>query len=343
MLTRLYIFLLLFGSFSITAQAATLYIDPGISSLNRSDSVTMSVRLMPDSKVGECINAVEAVISYTDNIQPVDVSIGGSIFNVWVEPPTINKEDHTITFAGGIPNGYCGRVQGDPRLTNVIADIIFRSPGFQIGTDSDDTEAVIDFTSETKAYVNDGQGSKAPLRLLGSKITLDKNAGAIINDEWREEVKLDDSPPEKFSITLTRDEVAFSGKYFIVFDTTDKQTGVSHYEVIEDSSEQFGVFTWGEAGAPWVRTNSPYVLKDQSLNSVVRVRAVDKAGNEYVATLVPDKSLRTATTGSVVNYFVFASALMILVIIGGAVWYVSRRKRRSELSSEEVIPNEIND
>ena len=32
----------------------------------------------------------------------------------------INKENRTVTFAGGIPNGYCGRVNGDPKLTNII-------------------------------------------------------------------------------------------------------------------------------------------------------------------------------------------------------------------------------
>jgi len=339
MLFRSATFLLFFSVLVMQTHAATLYLDPGVATLNRSDAITMAVRLMPDKETGECINTVDAVINYTDGIQPVDVSIGRSIFNVWVEQPTINKEDRTITFAGGITNGYCGRVQGDPRLTNVIAEIIFRSPGFQIGDASDVDQASIDFSPETQAYVNDGQGTKASLVTLGSKITLEKTAGATIIDEWRESVKSDVLPPEEFSITLTRDEVAFSGKYFIVFDTTDKQTGVSHYEVIEEPLSRLSQFKWGEADAPWKHVTSPYVLKDQSLNSTLRVRAVDKAGNEYIATLVPDESLQTAPESKPIAYMVYASILMVIVVVGVSVWYVSRRRKKlidpEELDSDE--------
>ena len=333
---RLFLVFILLFSFSSNAIAATLYIDPGISTLNRSDSITMAVRLMPDKDAGECINVVDAVLTYSDNIQPVDVSIGKSIFNVWVEQPVINKENHTITFAGGIPNGYCGRVQGDPMLTNILAEVVFRSPGMLIGGDSQSSEAVIGFSDQTQAYLNDGQGTKAPLRTLGSTITLEKTAGSKINDEWREQVALDELPPEEFSITLTKDEVAFSGKYFIVFDTIDKQTGISHYEVMEEPVSELSNFTWGGTETPWVITKSPYVLKDQTLNSTVRVKAVDKAGNQYVATLVPEQSLRTVSAQQSYNYLIFAGVIVVLLIVIGAVWYVRRvKKKRNEFELEE--------
>ena len=341
---RLFLSLLLLFSFSSNAFAATLYIDPGIATLNRSDSVTMAVRLMPDQKAGECINVVDAVITYSENIQPVDVSIGKSIFNVWVEQPVINKEDRTITFAGGIPNGYCGRVQGDPMLTNIIAEIIFRSPGMQIGGGDQSSEAVIDFTDQTQAYLNDGQGTKASLRTLGGKITLEKTAGSEITDEWRKQVAADELPPEEFSITLSRDDVAFSGKYFIVFDTTDKQTGISHYEVMEEPISELANFSWGGTETPWITTKSPYVLKDQTLNSTIRVKAIDKAGNEYVATLVPEESLRTTPVQQSFNYLILAGIIILLIIVVVTVWYVRRAKqRRREDENKNEYDDEVED
>ena len=165
------------------SYAATLYIDPASSTISRGDAITTAVRLMPDKDQGECINVVDAVINYSENIQPIDVSIGKSIFSIWVERPTIDKENRRITFAGGIPNGYCGRVDGDPMLTNILAEIIFRSPGMQVGATDSGNEASIDFGSETQALLNDGQGTPVSLTTFGCTITLEKTAGATISDD----------------------------------------------------------------------------------------------------------------------------------------------------------------
>lgn len=325
------------------ANAATIYIDPGVATLYRGDAITTSVRLMPDQTNSECINTVDAVIRYPENIQPVDVSIGRSIFSVWVEPPTINKEEKTITFAGGIPNGYCGRVQGDPGFTNVIADIIFRSPGLQIGSTPGGNTAQIDFAPETTVYLNDGQGTKAPLLTLGSTLTLEPNAGPGIVDVWREEVQQDELPPEEFSITLEKDALAFSGKYYIIFSTTDKQTGVSHYEVMEEPSSEFSKFTWGGTDAPWVRETSPYTLKDQSLNSTIRVRAFDKAGNQYVATLVPEESMRSISKQETIVYAMIGAGALVLIglILGLLIWF--RRRRVLADTDTDTENNEDNE
>jgi hypothetical protein len=320
------------------AEAATIYIDPGVATVSRGDSITAAVRIMPDAAAGECINVIDAVVTYTDNITPIDVSIGNSIFNVWVESPVINTENRTITFAGGIPNGYCGRVEGDPRLTNVIAEIIFRSPGLQIGG-SDNTEVKIDFAPETQVLLNDGQGTRAPLVTLGGTYALTKEAGAGgIVDNWREEVRADDLPPEEFSITLTKDEVAFAGQHFIVFSTVDKQTGVSYYEVMEEPVLEFSKFKWGGVGVPWIKAESPYVLKDQTLNSIIRVRAIDKAGNEYLATLVPEESQQTLSKNELYTYILAAVAAGVTVIlILVLVVVLVRRRRVSSVNKNEGV------
>jgi hypothetical protein len=318
------------------AFAAALYIDPAMSELHRGDSVTMAVRLDVDEVAGECINAIDGVIHYSSNIEPVDVSIGDSILRVWVEEPKIDKVNRTITFAGGIPNGYCGRVAGDPRLTNVLTEIVFQLPGFAVGGNGDPV-ATISFSDESTAYLNDGLGTKVTPATYPAKISLDSKVGISIANPWHEEVKADNVPPEEFSISLQKDDTTFSGKYYIVFSTTDKQTGIDHYEVMEEPLTQFGAFQWGRADAPWIAVQQPpvYKLDDQSLNSIIRVKAIDKAGNEYIATLIPDEAMRTLSQTQILM-IVAGFAVSALMIVAGVVMTVWLRKRRKKNSTSHT-------
>lgn len=327
--------------------AAALYIDPALNELNRGDAVELSVRLDVDEDAQECINAVDAVITYSENIAPVDISIGDSIFSMWVQQPVIDKEARTISFAGGMPNGYCGRIQGDPRLTNTIAKLIFRSPGFSIGGgNSSSNEATVSFTEFTSAYLNDGLGTMVTPQTYGARMFLNPTAGSGIVDPWREAVGADTVPPEEFSIFLNKDEegLDFSGKYYISFNTLDKQTGIDQYQVMEQPIEQFGTFTWGRADAPWITARSPYVLDDQSLNSIIRVRALDKAGNEYIATLLPDESMRTLSHMQITTFAVFGLiTLIVLGCFGIIISFVLTRLKRKKNSEQEVTENTSTD
>jgi hypothetical protein len=320
-----------------TASAATLYMDPNAVSLNRGDAAKVSIRLDTDEASGECINAVDGVISYSENIIPVDITVGKSIFPIWVENPIINKEARTISFAGGIPNGYCGRVQGDPNLTNTLVEIFFRAPGMQVGGGEARTSAVVEFAEQTTAYLNDGQGTHADLKTLGATFTLADNVGSEILDPWSGDVQADDIPPEEFSASVE----SIDNQWYVVFNTTDKQTGISHYEVIEESYSQSKLFDFGAATAPWVETRSPHLLKDQSRNSVIRVKAIDKAGNEYIATLpVDDSARRFEFTPEIM--IVAGSSLILLLVLAAASYLLWRRRRAkkallAELETDDTI------
>lgn len=326
-MTRYFVFGLglVFVLFAPTVHAATLYMDPNTASLNRGDATKISIRLDTDEAAGECINAVDGVIAYSENIVPVDVSVGKSIFPIWVEQPVIDKVARTISFAGGIPNGYCGRVQGDPNLTNTLVDIFFRAPGLQVGGGDARTGATAEFTDATTAYLNDGQGTKAQLRTLGASFTLGDNVGPEIIDPWSGDIQSDEQPPEEFSASVE----TINNAWYLVFNTTDKQTGISHYEVIEESQEDSNLFGFGAATAPWIEAKSPYLLKDQTRNSVVRVRAIDKAGNEYVATVPIDESVRGFVITETIIIAVVVSFLGFIGLIIFMAWFVRRKRRRT--------------
>jgi hypothetical protein len=322
-------FLTFYFCVAFSAHASSLYMDPNQAELKRGDTIKISVRL--DTDEGECVNVVDSVVTYSENIQPIDTSRGSSILSLWVEEPVIDRDNRTISFAGGIPNGYCGRIPGDPRLTNNVIDLLFQSPGLQIGSDGSGNQAAIGFAPETHVLLNDGFGTAAAPQLFGTSILLTREAGSSVQNPWQESVNNDTIPPEKFSIALERTPNAFSNRYFITFNTTDKQSGVDHYEVIEEALDTKNLFGWGAETAPWIKAKSPYILDDQSLNSTIRVRAIDKAGNEYIATYIPEEGIRTLSEDNMMIYAFLAGAGILLVAVLVAILIALRSSRRKKV------------
>jgi hypothetical protein len=309
------------------AEAALLYFDPDSVPVYRGDSATIALRLMTDE--GECVNTVSGVIRYDESVRAVDVSRGRSILNIWVEEPVINEAERTISFAGGIPGGYCGRVPGDPSLTNVLLEVVFRSPGLQIGGGAAAGSSRVWVDETTQVLLHDGLATPAPVRTQEGYLELLAAPNAVPSDAWRDEVLADDEMPADFSITLTQDESAFSGQYFIVFNSNDKQSGIDHYEVMEEPFADFASFKWGRADAPWRIATSPYVLTDQTLNSTIHVRAIDKAGNERLVHLVPDTALRGMS--QTLFTLLLAGAALLALLGAIAAYLVWKRRQRSNI------------
>ena len=307
-----------------TTYGAYLYLEPGAVDMYRGDTAVVDVRI--DTDEGECISVVHGVILYGESVRAEAVSTGKSILNKWVENPTINESEHTVSFAGGIPGGYCGRIPGDPSLTNILAQIVFRSPGFAIGmSDKPTAEITIDPASEV--LLNDGFGTSAQLRTTGTVLNLLPSAGPKQSDTWNDRVASDNIPPADFSILFPPpDDNAFGGRYFISFESQDKQSGIDHYEVMEEPLEDLYAFKWGRVGAPWTVVTSPYILKDQTLNSTIRVKAVDRAGNATISVLVPDATLRTMSDERLKT--LLALGALLVVLMSGIGYLLIRRRNR---------------
>jgi hypothetical protein len=322
-LRGLFVFALFSCAYAVTslAHAATLYMDPAETHAYRADTFTVAVRI--DTDVDECINTVDGVITYDPSVIAVDVSRGDSILSLWVEDPKIDQQNRRITFAGGIPNGYCGRVAGDPRLTNVIARLVFQVPGFSVGGGDDDGIADISFAPETRVLLNDGTGNDAPLRTFPSRVILDDRAGNEVRDEWGDAVDADTEPPAPFSIELVQNDEVFNGDYYIVFSTTDKQSGLDHYEIYEEPIEEMSLFKWGAPDRAWGEAKNPYVLADQDLKSIIRVKAIDKAGNERIAVFAPEDAARIIDP--LVAVLAIVGAVAVLIIVIGGAFFIRRR------------------
>lgn len=285
------VFIFLFLGFNL-CQAVVLYLEPSNGNYQLGDTFLVEIKIDTE----ECINIVKANLSFPQDIlDAIDFSQGESILTLWVKSPTIDQSKGEISFIGGIPGGYCGRLPGDPGVSNLLGKIIFKVLEIK-----ENQQAEVKFLDTSQVLLNDGFGTPAKLTTEGAVFNTLAEKLEIPKDEWQEVIKNDLIHPEPFEIEIHQDPLIFEGKYFIVFSTTDKQTGIDHYEVKEGKKD-------------WEEAESPYLLKDQSLKSIIKVKAIDKAGNKRIAEYIPAMKP-------------FPYWIIILILIGiGAIWLIIKR------------------
>jgi hypothetical protein len=290
-----------------SASAASIYLDPATGTYGPGDTFVINIRLNTD---GQCINAANVALTYpADSLKAVDFSKGGSIFSLWVNEPKLNTEKGTVSFAGGIPGGYCGRAAGDPALTNTIGKVVFTVTSATSG------KAVIHLSAGSSLYLNDGHGTKIAPELNAVALKLVSERQSTVNP-WVSEVKADTIPPDPFEVQVQSTGNVFDGKYYAVFSTVDKQSGIDHYEM--------------QVNGAWQQVRSPHVLADQSLASDVEVRAIDKAGNIRMGTYVPATVIPRQT--SLGDYLVVLIVLLLLAAALIARHHLNKKKEVSAAS-----------
>lgn len=244
----LLVFLLV--SFSVlpaAAQAATF----GFSTLGDAaigQFFEVSVFLNSDY---ERINAVQGSVIFPDNVLYLkEIHDGNSIVNLWVERPRLSGPGK-IFFSGIIPGGYMG-VKG-PLFSFIVKG-------------NTEAKSLISLQDE-KAFLNDGLGTAAKTKISNLSFTISEGLQTdnLVSPE-------DTVSPEPFSLFIDSDPSLFQGQWFLVFVTQDKGSGIGRYEVKEGSN-------------PFIVAQSPYLLKYQSLDRNITVKAVDSAGNTRIASL----------------------------------------------------------
>lgn len=200
----------------------------------------------------ESLNALQGRLIFPkDKLLVREIRDGDSSINFWVERPH-TKIPGTVSFSGITPGGFSG-------ANNAIFSVVFEAK---------DTGIASIVLNETEALKNDGLGNRAILTTHDTAVSIKSGDSNV-----RKELLIDTELPEDFNITIDKDPDIFDGKYFLVFATQDKISGIDVYKVREG--------TWG-----WFSVaESPYLLKHQSLNREIFVKAVDKSGNERVVTL----------------------------------------------------------
>lgn len=290
------------------------------------DSVAVDIKIDVDDN---CVNTIEALVQFpSETILVEDFLVGESILNIWVDRPagdefTVINRQGEMHFSGGIPGGYCGRIPGDPGVSNIVARVIFRVPSFTVVDEKLD-KVKIGFGEGTRVLRNDGLGTADILKTAGAVFAISESP--ISPEEiWQEKIKLDELPPEPFTIELHSRPDMFSGGYYAIFSTVDKQSGLDRYEILElRPDEELGVtpesawLDWilgRERPAPvWQVAEMPYLLHDQSLQSIIKIKAIDKAGNERTVEYIPPAPLAQPGAEKI-----SPQRLIVLLLIGAVI------------------------
>lgn len=252
------IFLILFGLFfSFDVRGAALYFTNNLIEYRFRDVFLVSLNVDTEK---EKINAGQIEINFpADKLRVVEVIKDNSIFKLWPEEPKISKEK--ISFVGGIPAGF----EGKGKILTIAFEVIL--------SDTEKTTATLNFSENCLILLNDGFGTRANLKTEGKNFLLFSEQREKPKNELNEFLLKDNNPPQAFDIFLVKTPLIFNHKYFITFFTVDDESGIDHYEIQEGEME-------------WKKTvYNFYLLENQELKGEIKVKAIDKAGNERVSIL----------------------------------------------------------
>lgn len=218
------------------------------------DTIIVSLKISAEGKV---INTIDGNISI-DNTKGKgsvkEFSLANSVFGMWPRTPSLSPDGSTVSFVGGVPGGMS----------------IENATVFNFAFQADREGAINLLPKDIQVFLNDNKGTKSEVKVKNITINVLPKTGSNSKNDWLDAVTNDKIPPEKFIVVLGQDQNVFDGKIFAFFSAVDNQSGIDHYEVIEN-------------GAKAVRSGSVYVLSDQSDKVKLKVLAFDKAGNSTIS------------------------------------------------------------
>lgn len=273
-------------------DAASIYFDRPVDSIHQDDIFEIILKF--DSEK-ESINAAEGKISFSDNLILRNINDGNSFLTLWIERPIL--KDDSVVFAGVVPGGYLGEL--GPYWSGYRAGSIFTLI-FEATEMGQSWLKVKDIT----ILLNDGEGMQIIPKIENMQFSVAETKGGrtILKEA---DLYSDNELPEVFIPQIAHDKNIFDGKYFLIFETQDKGSGIFYYEVKEGKRE-------------FIVAESPYLLKDQTLKSFIQIKAVDRSGNARIVEIAP-----TYPPTVYKNY-----AFWIIIILTIVIGYIFSRKKR---------------
>lgn len=317
---NLILMLFLVNIFSIPVLAAQINFYPSIGTGQKFYELNVNQEFKVDiylNSENELINAFSGEIIYpADLIELENILDGGSIINLWIDKPVnsplyinnILTNKNKIYFSGITPGGFRGS-------SGLLLSLIFKA--------KNEGSGFISFEN-SKFLLNDGQGTETKIKNVKFNFNI-LPAGAKIIDSNQVILPIDNLPPEDFSPQILQNPEMFDNKYFLIFSTQDKGRGIDHYEILEWKKD-FSILdlikkiiypkSYNLNYQKWTKTESPYVLLDQKLQSDIYVKAVDKAGNEKIAMVPAKNPLRWYE-----NWLIWSIIILVIIII---VWIIRK-------------------
>lgn len=287
------VFVVIFTAFPVFA--AEIIIKSETQEVKIGDQFQVDIFLNAEN---EDINAVEGkVIFLPEFIELKEIRDGGSIINLWIEKPRLESVGD-IVFSGITPGGIKSE-------KGKVISLIFEAKREGDGSIN---------ISNTSVLKNDGKGTPIKTKISDLKFRISKSENQIEGPKL--EIPVDTDSPESFKPEIAQSPDIFDGKYFLVFVTQDKGSGIARYEVLE------GV--WGK----FITVESPYLLRNQKLDKKIAIKAIDKEGNERVEIIYPQN-----WSPWYENYLIIG-----IIVLGIIIGYLIRKRWGKNIGLRE---NEI--
>jgi hypothetical protein len=278
---KIFILIALFWSLPFLSKASEIEINTTSSNYDLKDVFVVDFFLDTRS---ESINALSGVIEVDQKLSIVDVFDADSVVNFWVDKSFSNNN---FSFAGIIPGGFRG-------TGGKIFSLVVKA--------EESGESLI-IVRNSSVFLNDGLGTEYNVPSKDKVFYISSSLGK--NTKAFDDFSFDKNPPESFRPEVSRSDSLFDGKWFLVFDTEDKDSGISHY-LLKESKWKIQMFF-----KRWAIVESPYLLADQNRTSLISIKAVDKAGNETIVHLDSQNKKSTIST------FIFISGIILILLVFG--------------------------
>jgi hypothetical protein len=281
-------FVLIYTPCFMYAAGPNVYLDSKYKDVNTNTEFYIDLMLSADTAD---INGIEGNINLPNgnNVKLLRIEDGGSIVRAWLVHPELTNDK--VSFSGIIPNGFSGVIDPNDGSKKKPANVI------RLVLKATKTGPFILSTNDINLTLNDGSGTI--VNINPSSLVL--NVGENINNEA---YALSDKIKPEITANIVKDENLFEGKYSLVFQAIDRQSG------IKDVSVKEGIFS------SWKAVSSPYLLEDQSHQSIIRVKATDNASNDATVAIYPP------------IYKTIIIVVFIVVIIVLALLFVRKNKKR---------------
>lgn len=284
------LFLVLLCAVPFSLEAATVRVVPDVLPVRVGTPVTLTLYVDTQDEV---VNAVETSFNHDQKLSFVDASDNNSSVLFWIRYPSVCTAT-TICLSGIAPGGFTG-------TSHSIAALTFMPN--EVGTTTISFGPIV-------ILRHDGKGSPVLVTAEPIQVYIEEALpGAIAPVTYT-----DTEPPEAFTTKIISDTDVYGGAHVLIFETKDKQTKVVSYYVKEYIHPWLAWFT------PWYEASSPYLLRDQTLQSYITVVAVDEAGNERNMSVQPKSPWSP-------NVLMVVSVCILLFIIVSSILYRRRSSR----------------
>jgi len=242
--------------------------------------------------LGKSYNAISGQLLVENSFEIKNINIGESLISFWIENPTKTK-NNTIDFSGIIPGGLNG--------SGNIFEITLLVKNTNLGQLT---------LRSVSIFENDGLGTEK--KIPDKSININPR-NLIAGEENTKILKTDTTKPDPFTVTLLSEKNLLNGKYVLIFNTKDRESGVKMYTALEGKN----IFE---------NVESPYVLQNQKINERIYVKAIDYFGNERISEVnIPNKICMKIKCFD--QRFLIAFIVIMLIILS-VVWINQNKKIR---------------